>query len=87
MFAYILRAKAAPDDVPADLFARFKETPGLLSAYDLQGEQDPNDGVVVAIWESREAAMRYLDSSSLRREADETVPNISRTFYRVLDSK
>ena len=87
MFAYILRAKAAPEDVTSDLFARFKDTPGLLYAYDLQGEEDPTDGVVVAVWESREAAMRYLDTSVLRREADATVPDITRTFYRVLDSK
>jgi len=60
MFAYILRVQAAPDEQAKEFFERFKETPGLLHAFDLQGVDDSEDGVVVAVWESREAAERYL---------------------------
>lgn len=87
MFAYILRVHQAPDEQSAEFFRRFKETPGLLHAYALQGEEDSNDGVAVTIWESREAAMRYLESSPLRREVDQAVPAVTRTLYNVRDSK
>ncbi|MBI2862201.1 MAG: antibiotic biosynthesis monooxygenase [Chloroflexi bacterium] len=87
MFAYILRAQQAPSDQFSEFFRRFKETPGLLHAYDLQEEGNPHEGVVVALWESREAAQRYLDSSPLRREVDQAVPTVTRTFYTVVDSK
>lgn len=87
MFAYILRVHQAPTEQTADFFRRFKETPGLLHAYSLQGVEDPNESVSVAIWESREAAERYLQGSPLRREVDQTVPSITRTLYNVLDSK
>jgi len=87
MFAYILRAQQAPKEQAADFFRRFKETPGLLHAYDLQGEENPNEGIMIAIWESRKAAERYLASSPLKREVDQAVPSVSRTFYTVLNSK
>ena len=87
MFAYILRVHAPRSDETDEFFRRFKDTPGLLHAYSLQGEDDPNDGVALAIWESREAAERYLQSSSLKLEVDQAVPSVTRTFYSVLDSK
>ena len=87
MFAYILRARQEPNTQFAEFFRRFKETPGLLHAYSLEGEENPSDGLVVAIWESREAAQRYLERSPLRREVDQAVPSVTRTFYTVLDSK
>ena len=87
MFAYILRAKGPPSDREAEFFRRFKETPGLLHAYDLQGEDNPNDRLAIAIWESRDAAERYLKSSPLRREVDQAVSGVTRTLYEVLDSK
>lgn len=87
MFAYILRAKDAPNDQMEEFFRRFKETPGLLHAYSMQGEGNPNEGVVVAIWESRQAAQRYLDGSPLRREVDQAMPSVTRTLYSVLESK
>ena len=87
MFAYILRSPRASSEEEADFFRRFKEEPGLLHAYNLEGEEDPNDSVAIAIWESREAAERYLEKSSLRREVDNATPGVTRTFYKVLDSK
>ena len=87
MFAYILHTHEPPSEQINEFFRRFKEAPGLLHAYNLQGEEDPNDGVAVAIWESREAAEEYLKSSPLRREVDQAVPSVTRTLYRVLDSK
>ena len=87
MFAYILRANQPRSDETDEFFRRFKDTPGLLHAYSLQGEDDPNDSVAIAIWESREAAERYLQSSPLKRDVDQAVPTVTRTFYSVLDSK
>lgn len=87
MFAYILRARQAPTDETDELFRRFAQTPGLLHAYDLQGEEDPEEAVVVTIWESREAAERYLKDSPLRREVDQAVPSVTRTMYRVMHTK
>jgi heme-degrading monooxygenase HmoA len=87
MFAYILRVHAAPDEQAKGFFQRFKEVPGLLHAFDLQGVDDPEDGVVVALWESREAAERYLGGAPLRREVDEAYPTVTRTMYEVLDDK
>ncbi len=87
MFVYILRAQQAPDDEWAELFRRFKETPGLLHAYSLQAEENPNESVVVCIWESREAAERYLGSVPLKRDIDQAAPSVSRTMYALLDSK
>ena len=87
MFAYILRAQGAPDEQAGDFFRRFRETPGLLHAYDLQAEDNPNEALVVAVWESREAAERYLRTSPLRREVDQAVPSVTRMFYTVLNTK
>ena len=87
MFAYILRAQQPPSEQTDEFFRRFKETPGLLHAYSLQAEDDPSDSVAIAIWESREAAERYLESSPLRREVDQTMPTVTRAFYTVRDSK
>ena len=87
LFAYVLRVHQAPSDETNEFFRRFKETPGLLNAYSLQGEDDPNDSVAIAIWESREAAERYLQSSPLKRDVDQAMPTVTRTFYSVLDGK
>ena len=87
MFAYILRASQPRSDATDEFFRRFKETPGLLHAYSLQSEDDPNDSVAIAIWESREAAERYLQSSPLKRDVDQAMPTVTRTFYAVVDSK
>lgn len=56
-------------------------------AFDLQGVEDPADAVLVAVWESREAAERYLQEAPLRREVDEAYPAVTRTMYDVLGSK
>ena len=87
MFAYILRAKAAANQDTDDFFKRFTETPGLLYAFDLQGVDDPEDGTVVAIWEDREAAERYLNQAPLRKEVDQALPSVTRTMYEVHASK
>lgn len=86
MFAYILRASLAPNEQTDDFFRRFKEQPGLLHSYSMQGADDPSDSVVIAIWESREAAERYLKSAPLRSEVDQAV-RVTRTLYTVRDSK
>ncbi len=87
MFAYILHVHMAPNETTDEFFRRFKEVPGLLQAYSLQGEEDPEDSATVAIWESKEAAERYLSSHPLRREVDRTTPQVTRTMYRVRDAK
>lgn len=88
MFAYILKAPGLTDDDQSrEFFERFSKTPGLLHAFDLQGLDDPTDAVVVAVWESREAAEEYLAHAPLRREADAAIPQITRTKYNVLRSK
>jgi heme-degrading monooxygenase HmoA len=87
MFAYILRVHTSATEQTDEFFRRFKETPGLLHAYNLQGVDDPEDGVAVAIWESREAAETYLREAQLRREVDQSLPDVSRTMYEVRDSK
>ena len=87
MFAYVLRVRAAPSETTDEFFRRFKETPGLLHAYSLQGADDPEEGLAVAIWESREAAERYLTGSQLRRQVDQALPSVTRTMYEVRDSK
>jgi heme-degrading monooxygenase HmoA len=87
MFAYILRARQEPSERTDEFFRRFKEQPGLLHAYSLQGEDDPTDGAVVAIWESRAAAESYLQSAPLRRDVDQAVSGVTRTLYTVRDSK
>lgn len=87
MFSYILRMHAPADPKTDEFFRRFKQTPGLLHAYDLQGVEDPEDAVVVAIWEDRAAAEAYLEKSALRKEVDEAYPQITRTMYSVLDGK
>jgi heme-degrading monooxygenase HmoA len=87
MFAYILSVHAAPDEQAQEFFRRFKETPGLIQAFNLQGVQDLKDAVVVAIWECREAAERYLEGAPLRRDVDDAYPAVTRTMYEVLDSK
>lgn len=84
MFAYLLRAPAPPDEAQGDeFFHRFLETPGLLHAFELVGVEDSNENVVVAVWEDREAAERYLNSNPLRQEVDEAMPGVTRTMYEV----
>lgn len=71
MFAYILRAPVAPNEQSTEFFRSSKEAPGLIHAYSLQGETDLNESLAVAIWESIEAAIRYLETSPLLREVDQ----------------
>ena len=87
MFAYILRVHAAPDEQAKEFFQRFKQEPGLLHAFDLQGMDDREDGVMLAVWESREAAERYLNGAPLRQEVDAALPQVKRTMYEVWASK
>jgi heme-degrading monooxygenase HmoA len=88
MFAYILRAPGVPPTPQTeDFFRRFTETPGLIQAFDLQGVDDPGDAVVLAIWEDRAAAERYLNSAPLRKEVDGALPSVTRTMYEVMGSK
>ena len=86
MFAYILRVHTVPSAATDDLFRRFKETPGLLHAYSLQGVDDPAEGEVVAIWDSRDSAEAYL-RSQFRQQVDQSIPGVTRTMYEVRDSK
>ena len=87
MFAYILKASIAPNEQTEEFFRRFTQTPGLLRAYDLQSVDDSNESAVVAIWQSREAAERYLAEAPLRKEVDAAVPAVTRTMYNVRGSK
>src|SRR5262245_45265028 len=88
MFAYILRAPGVtPSAQTKDFFQRFSETPGLLYAFDLQGVDDPEDGILVAVWEDQAAADRYLTSAPLRKEVDAALASVTRTKYEVIDSK
>lgn len=87
MFSYILKIRTAATAQTDELFERFTRTPGLLSAYDLQGADDPEDAVVVTIWENREAAEAYLEKSPLRKEVDVNFPDVTRTMYEVRNSK
>lgn len=87
MYSYILRLHAPADTQSDEFFKRFKQTPGLLHAYNLQGVEDPEDGVVVTIWESRDAADAYLQRSDLRKDVDKAYPEVTRTMYDVRDSK
>ncbi|HSH11283.1 MAG TPA: hypothetical protein VLA10_05810 [Ilumatobacter sp.] len=88
MFAYILRAPGTPRTEETDeFFRRFVDTPGLVHAFDLQGVDDPEDVVVLAVWEDRDAAQRYLTAHPLRQEVDEKLPTITRTMYDVIGSK
>lgn len=87
MFSYIVRADAIPDEQSNEFFERFKQTPGLLHAFDLRGVDDPDDSLVVAIWQDRKAAEDYLNKSPLRKEVDQTISGVTRTMYEVLNHK
>ncbi len=87
MFAYILRVQSRATPQTDAFFKQFKETPGLLHAYSIQAADDSEDSGVVAIWESREAAERYLSESQLRQNVDRSVTGVTRTMYEVRDSK
>ena len=87
MFAYILKSDPVDDAVSDEFFKRFKSTPGLLHAYDMRGADDPNDQIVVTVWEDRKAADEYLSKSALRKEVDQTVSGVTRTMYDVRDHK
>jgi heme-degrading monooxygenase HmoA len=88
MFAYILSAPALPQTPQTDdFFRRFCETPGLLHAFELSRVDDPDESLMVAVWESREAAERYLNGAPLRQEVDEAIPSVTRTMYNVLGHK
>jgi heme-degrading monooxygenase HmoA len=85
VFAYILYAPSTPRTEETDeFFRRFTETPGLLYAFDLMVDGDQNDGAVVAVWDSRESAERYLNQAPLRKEVDEAIPQIRRVMYEVI---
>jgi heme-degrading monooxygenase HmoA len=85
MFAYILRARTRPTEQTDEFFRRFKATSGLLHAFSLQGADDPEEVVAVAVWESRAAAEAYL-ASQLRQEVDREIEGVTRTMYEVRDS-
>jgi heme-degrading monooxygenase HmoA len=87
MFSYILRANALPDEQTDQFFERFKQTPGLLHAFDLRGVENPDDALVVTIWRDREAAEAYLNKSALRKEVDQTISGVTRTMYEVHNHK
>ncbi len=88
MFVHVFEAEfGLPSERTAELFRRFKETPGLLHAYSLQRADDPAAGMVIGVWESRDAYNQYLEHSPLRREADVAVRGARRTLYDVLDRK
>jgi heme-degrading monooxygenase HmoA len=88
MFAYILTAPNTPPNEQTDQFFRkFKETPGLKHAFELEGIDTPGQSVVVAVWENREAAEAYLSTAPLRREVDQSLPAVTRTMFDVRNSK
>lgn len=87
MFSYILKVHMPATAQTDEFFRRFRNTPGLLHAYDLQGADDPDDAVVVTIWEDRKAAETYLQGSSHRKEVDSALPKVTRTMYEVRNSK
>jgi hypothetical protein len=88
MFAYILYAPETPRTEETDeFFRRFAETPGLLYAFDLMAEEGQNNGAVVAVWDSRESAERYLNDAPLRKEVDQAIPRAHRVLYQVINSK
>jgi hypothetical protein len=88
MFAYILKAPNTPTTEQTDeFFRRFCETPGLLYAFDITPVEDPNESLVVAVWQDRAAAERYLSAAPLRKEVDQAIPAVTRTMYEVNASK
>jgi heme-degrading monooxygenase HmoA len=88
MFAYILHAQNnVPNEQTDDFFRRFTQTPGLLHAFELIPANGEGDSAVVAIWESREAAERYLNSAPLRKQVDESIPQVKRVMYEVRGHK
>lgn len=89
MFAYTLKLRAKPEDQEKgdEFFRRFKETPGLVHAFSLQGVDDPGDVFVLAVWEGRDAAEAYLKKADLRRDVDKAFPDVTRTMYDVVDMK
>jgi len=88
MFAYILKPPPMPRSRQTDeFFSRFKQTPGLLHAYNLEEVGKLDQSLVVAVWESKEAAERYLSSDPLKKQVDETITGVTRTMYEVIDSK
>ena len=88
MFAYILYAPQTPrTETTDDFFRRFTTVPGLLYAFDLVADEGQDDGAVVAVWDSRESAERYLNGANLRKEVDQAIPRVHRVMYQVIDSK
>ena len=88
MFAYLLHAPNTPRTSETDeFFRRFTETPGLIHAFDLVEESNPDQSIVVAVWETREAAEQYLSKAPLRKEVDQAIPQIKRVMYEVIGHK
>ena len=88
MFAYLLHAPNTPRTEETDeFFRRFTEEEGLMYAFDLQEVNDPDQGIVVAVWDTKEAAERYLTGAALRRAVDAAMPQITRVMYEVISHK
>lgn len=86
MFVHMIRGDLAPNDYTESLFQGFRQIPGVLHAYLLQPEDNPDETDLVAVWESREAAEDYFNKSSLREMVDRTIPNVRRRFFTVIDN-
>ncbi len=89
MFACIVatHTRAPENEAPImEYYNKFLETPGLLHAYVSRGMDDPMAVRSVAVWESREACERYLESQ-LRGQIDYALPPINRVTYEVTAGK
>ena len=74
-----------PRQPDTGLFEKFvKETPGVVSAYQLKGEG--SDDATFTVWESAAAREAYLQSQ-LRKEVDSALPGLKRTVFEVMKSK
>ncbi len=84
MIAVIMKYPQPPGPPNDKLFERFvAETPGVIGAYQLEGA---DGGTTITIWESEEVRDAYL-KSPLRTEIDAALPGLTRTLYKVRNSK
>ena len=82
MIAVLMSFPRHPD---IGLFEKFvKETPGVVSAYQLKG--DGPDDATFTVWESAAAREAYMQSQ-LRKEVDSALPVIKLTMFEVMKSK